>query len=70
MAARRVTPICSVKTDFFCKIHKKALVLESLFNKDVGQRMATLKKDFGVGIFLWICEIFKNTFSMEPRNTY
>ena len=27
--------------------------------------LTLLKRDFGAGVFQWICEIFKNTFSME-----
>ena len=47
----------------FCKIYKKTLVLESLFFKESCRPLAcNFKKDF---IFLWICKIFKNTFSME-----
>ena len=31
---------CFVETDLFCKIHRKTLVLESVFNKVVGQGLA------------------------------
>ena len=48
---------CFVETDLFCKIHRKTLVLESVFNKVVGQGLTTEKKDFSTGFFLWICEV-------------
>ena len=37
----------------FCKLHRKTPVPESLFNKVVGVRPATLlKRDSGTGVFL------------------
>ena len=66
---RSSRPEVFCKDGFFCKIHGKTLVLESLFNKVVSQMLATLKKYFSTSFFLWISEIFKNTFSMEPHNT-
>ena len=50
----------------FRQIHRKALVLEPLFNKIAGMRPSTLlKRDSETGVFLWIFEIFKNTLFTE-----
>ena len=47
----------------FRKLHRKALVLEFLFKKLAGRRLANLfKKDSNTGVFRKVCEIFKNTF--------
>ena len=37
------------KDGFFCKIHRKSLVLEFLLNKIVGQGLATSKRHFDTG---------------------
>ena len=52
---------CSEK---FRKLHRKALVLESLFKELAGWSPATLlKKDSSTGVFLWsFSKTFKNTF--------
>ena len=43
----------------FCNIHRKAPVLESLFNKASPSRPTTLlKRDFNTGVFLLILRNF------------
>ena len=54
------------------QIQGKTPVLESLFNKYSGQRLATLlKKRLHQRFFLWICKVFKNTYFTEhfPTNS-
>ena len=52
-------------------IHREIPVSEFLFNKIVGAfRSATLlKRDSNTGVFLWFCEIFKNTYFQEILET-
>ena len=52
----------------FCKIHRKTLVLESLFNKAAGlQHVTLLKRDASTGVFLWTFQRFlKITFYRTP----
>ena len=49
----------------FSQNSREILVVKSLSNRVAGQGPATLlKRDFNASVFLWICEHFKNIFSM------
>ena len=50
------------KDIFFCKIHRKTLLLESLFNKVVGQELATLKKDLSTGFSSGFAKFLRTPF--------
>ena len=50
----------------FCKLHWKALVLESLFKKIAGWRSATLlKNDSNTGVFLWSLQKFSENLFLQ-----
>ena len=59
----------SIKIDVlknFAKFIIKHLFQSLFFNKAAGLRPAIfLKRNSGKGVFLWFCEIFKNTFFTE-----
>ena len=47
-----------------CKVFQKQSS-RGVMNINIKAPTTLLKRDFSTDFFLWICEIFKNTFSME-----
>ena len=63
---------CSIEKRVFLKIHRKAPVTESLFNKVAGLRPTTLltKRLWHKCFFCEFCEIFKDTLFLSLSYTY